>query len=291
MINEPKAEQNQHKAKKERNGTTSVGRLSKAETNPDSEAKKSEKQGKYPKYVVRFLKATWKRGHSVFAFLDAHNGTVGALATVTIAVLTCFYVHYSRAQWKAMSDQLPELRTSADAAASAATTAKDTLRMGYRPWINAEYAELTQPLVFPPKQRFYLKLNFMLKNTGTSVATDGVAIAEVSPNEISATLKRSDEVCSWLEESKIPVDKNMRPRATGFVLAPGNTLPFPVGMGSDEIPNQQVTDGQFFVFGCLIYRDQFEAWHHTKFCFHPSGRIIDPGKISFVICDTFQEAD
>jgi hypothetical protein len=182
-------------------------------------------------------------------------------------------------------------KKAADAAKKSADVAGDTLRMGYRPWVNAESADLMQPLDFPPAKRFYLKVKFWLKNTGTSVATDGVAIAEVSPDYVSLTLKHSEEVCGLLDQSKVPVEKNLHPRATGFVLAPGNSMPFPVGMGSDEISSSQVVNGKFYIFGCITYRDQFKTWHHTKFCFQPNGAIPDPDKISFTICDTYQEAD
>jgi hypothetical protein len=182
-------------------------------------------------------------------------------------------------------------KKSADAAKSAADTAEVTLRMGYRPWVNAESAELVEPLVYPPKQRFYLKLKFGLKNTGTSIATDGVAIAEVSPDDGNAMSKHSGRICNWLEPSKAPAEKNVSPSGKGFVLAPGNVLPFPIGMGSDEISNQQVSNAKFFVLGCLIYRDQFKTWHHTRFCFRPTHPIVDSANIQFDICEWNQEAD
>jgi hypothetical protein len=173
----------------------------------------------------------------------------------------------------------------------AADAAHDTLRIAYRPWVNAESADL-EGIVFPPKDRFFAKVKFTLKNTGTSVATDGIATAEVVPDRTDAMLNHAQKVCAWLEPSKAPIEKNIQPRATGFVLAPGNVTPYSVGMGSDEISAYQANDGKFFVFGCVIYRDQFkDGWHHTRFCFQPSGPITNPKTISFEVCDAYGEAD
>jgi hypothetical protein len=94
--------------------------------------KAAEKQGQtkqyrnYSQYVVRPLKAFGRGTLKVVNWLDAKGGFVTAVATVAIAVLTGFYVHYSRAQWKAMRDQLPELRRSADAANASIRTSQQS---------------------------------------------------------------------------------------------------------------------------------------------------------------------
>lgn len=68
-------------------------------------------------------------------FLDEHDGSITALATVAIVVLTFVYVKYSKRQWQAMNGQLEEMRKSTKAAQDAAETAKDTLKLTYRPRI------------------------------------------------------------------------------------------------------------------------------------------------------------
>jgi hypothetical protein len=91
-----------------------------------SNATKSNKYRDYTQYVMRTLKATRRGIVAVVNWTDAKAGFITALATVIIAVLTGFYVHYSRAQWKVMHDQLPELHTSAQAAKDAAGAAKQS---------------------------------------------------------------------------------------------------------------------------------------------------------------------
>jgi len=59
---------------------------------------------------MRILKATGKGIIAVVRWSDTNNGFITALATVVIAILTGIYVHYSRAQWKVMRDQLAEVR-------------------------------------------------------------------------------------------------------------------------------------------------------------------------------------
>lgn len=196
-------------------------------------------------------------------------------------------------QMKLQADRTKDIADQAAIQAKAskqlAQNAIDTLRMGYRPWVNAETANLMQPIVFPPKERFFLKVNFVLKNTGTSIATDGLALTEVEPDYTATMTKDFRKACDDTQRMKAAIRQGT-PWATGFVLAPGNTLPLPVGMGSDIISNEQVSKGQFYVLGCVLYWDQFKIRHHTKFCFLPSGPITDPSNIKFEVCDGYEEA-
>jgi hypothetical protein len=215
---------------------------------------------------------------------------IEAVCALLLVIITGTYTYYAAGQLHKMKRSTDAAERAAVAADNSAQTADKTLRMAYRPWVNAESAELADPLVNPPPPRFHVKLKFTFKNTGTSVSTDGVAIANLVSEESNATVNQSEKICGQLDQSKIPVDKNMRPRATGFVLAPGNVLHQSIGMWSDEISDQQAIEGKFYVIGCLIYRDQFKAWHHTKFCFRPSGPTTD-AKTTFEICEVYEEAD
>src|ERR1039457_3490226 len=87
---------------------------------------------------MRPLKTFGRGIIKVVNWLDAKGGFVTAIATVFIAVLTGVYVHYSRAQWKVMRDQLPLLKQSADAAKTAADTATRELEFSQRPWITVK---------------------------------------------------------------------------------------------------------------------------------------------------------
>jgi len=181
-------------------------------------------------------------------------------------------------------------KKAADAADSAAQTAAKTLQMAYRPWVNAESVELTESLVFPPRHRFNLVVNITLKNTGTSVATDGLAMPDAEPDYTAIISKSIYRACDSANEMRLTKAKST-PWETGFVLAPGDTLPLPATMGSDNISPEQIGKGQFFVLGCVIYADQYKLWHHTQFCFQPDKPVSDPSKIKFRECDWYGEAN
>ena len=104
-------------------------------TQPDNKEQQPKQHRDYSEYVMRPLKAVGRATIIVVNWLDEKGPFVTAIATVIIAILTGFYVHYSRAQWKVMRDQLPELKTSAEAAKDAATTAAKQLEMSERPWV------------------------------------------------------------------------------------------------------------------------------------------------------------
>lgn len=181
-------------------------------------------------------------------------------------------------------------KTAAGAAQDAAHTADQTLRMAYRPWVTAQSVTLLEPLTFPPQHRFNLKVVVNLKNTGTSVATDGIAMPDAEPDFtaiISKNVHRSCDTANGFRSTKA----RDTPWETGFVLAPGDVLAVPATMGSDDISPEQIGKGQFYILGCVIYSDQYKTWHHTQFCFQPDSPVLDPSKIVFRLCDWYGEAN
>ena len=78
-----------------------------------------------------------------------------------MAVATAFYTFYARKQLKAINDQLPELRASAE-------TAKTQLELEERPWVDARIT-LDGPLTFDVNGA-NIPLRFDLRNTGRSPA-------------------------------------------------------------------------------------------------------------------------
>ena len=161
------------------------------------------------------------------------------------------------------------LRKSTKTSMSAAQTAEDTLRMAYRPWVNADSAELVGALRHPPHARFTLQVNLYLKNTGTSVAVDGLMMSWAIPDFTPAMSANIDK--AWKEiENMRRVKQEGTPWETGFVLNPGGILECPVTMGSDDISYEQVARGDFYILGCIFYGDQFGTIHRTQFCFRPT---------------------
>jgi hypothetical protein len=159
-----------------------------------------------------------------------------------------------------------------------------------RPWVNAESVTLVKPLLSPPEGRFYLLVDVALKNTGQSAAVDGLIMAVVEADYTPTLSKNVRRACDSAREMQEVKEKNT-PWETGFVLAPGNTLTLPIGMGSDSISPEQIRAGQFYVLGCVVYRDEAKASHHTQFCFAPIGPITDQAKIGFRRSPWYHEAD
>jgi hypothetical protein len=81
--------------------------------------------------AARYIKPTLRAGKFVVfliwtkIFINSQLWMV--LATVVMAISTAVYTRYAWRQWKAVSDEIPEIRKSADAAQKAATTAQNTL--------------------------------------------------------------------------------------------------------------------------------------------------------------------
>jgi hypothetical protein len=89
------------------------------------------------------------------------------LATVVMAAATTIYAVYAGRQWKAINDQLPELHISAGAAKSAADTAKQTLVIDKRTWIEPELIRPEQKLRSEwLKTTHYLAYHFWITNIG-----------------------------------------------------------------------------------------------------------------------------
>src|SRR5438128_1266780 len=65
-----------------------------------TEAPNSSNPAKGSSKIMRLFKAF----PSPFAFTDRHNGSITAIGTIAIAVLTFYYVTYSKAQWEVMTE-------------------------------------------------------------------------------------------------------------------------------------------------------------------------------------------
>lgn len=130
-----------------------------------------EKPNYYSKgteYGMRALKAVWRVFLKTANWIDSKGPLISALSTVVIAVLTAFYVHYSRVA-NGINQQ------SANAATSAACTATRSLEL------TRQMFEASQAAVFV--SAFELKtrpehhpvwITVRLRNTGKTRATNMV---------------------------------------------------------------------------------------------------------------------
>lgn len=165
---------------------------------------------------------------------------------------------------------------AANAASSAAETAKQALVTGQRPWLGPK----ANPTVIFDNAGHPQSMELTMKNFGPSPALH----VGVGPNPLEAFPERSfaslDEIvkaskssCQWAEMAsmKIPTVP------TGIAIFPnGDATIF--GKWSNGV----TPDDAFLILGCVTYYDQLPdtPLHHTAFCFRsyrPLREIEQPG--------------
>ena len=180
-----------------------------------------------------------------------------ALATVTIAVLTVFYVVYARRQWSVMSGQLAEMQAAR------------------QPWVGIE----DDTIQISPAPNFFwgipphtvenpsilINVSYSLKNFGTSPAlheTDFVEAIADNPNSTIPPTQEIDTTCRFAEmRSNNPGAAN--PGAGGILLPTAvrqggwNITPF-LSVGQKHIE-------RLWIFVCVAYRDPWKKMHHSKY--------------------------
>jgi hypothetical protein len=108
LIDEPKADSQRNESKQSEGGlpiaSATLGNAPAAAS--QSQTKESQQPRNYSRYVVRPFVTIWGVVRLSFGFLDKHAGSITALATVAIVILTCFYVRYSKKQWETMRESL-----------------------------------------------------------------------------------------------------------------------------------------------------------------------------------------
>jgi hypothetical protein len=130
-----------------------------AESQAQQPAQSADNPPRHTQYIVGLCKTaigkTLFKIHNAIVFIDHHNGVVTAFATITIAILTGFYVGYAKNQWMVMNAQLQEIRSSSaqtdkmitiataqsEAAKISAATAQQTLIANQRAWVGPSYAK------------------------------------------------------------------------------------------------------------------------------------------------------
>ena len=113
LIDEPKTSEQGDETEKTEEGLSVVGTapLSSAPASTSQSAANDPKnKTQRGNHIMRALVAVGRWVKNTFGFLDEHNGSITALATVAIVLLTSFYVEYSKRQWEAMQGQLEEMR-------------------------------------------------------------------------------------------------------------------------------------------------------------------------------------
>jgi hypothetical protein len=177
-----------------------------------------------------------------------------------------------------------------------ALVARQTLHQSQRPWVIVETAVLSRPIDLKAGT-LNVAVEFGVKNFGVSVATDGWSLGAVV---IDA--RNWNEACNQLDTYRRASTEAQRKNQiagwpVGFVLAPLQDHKIPMTIGKPELSVSTVVDSfnrgatNFYVLGCIEYKDQFRIRHTTRACFVPTARIGDDGMVGFKACDAMQTAD
>jgi hypothetical protein len=249
------------------------------------EEQHSEQQHRYSQYIMRLLKASGGGTVRTVNWLDEKAGFVTAVATVLIAVLTGFYVHYSRAQWRTMQDEIPLLKSSAQAAQSAADIAASALIASSRAWISPTGAGLDRPLKLHDIFEFFVQYS----NPGKSPAMDVHPIYTITPIEAARfddnsfnSIIESTDICRGLEAvSGADVVYPEQPSGYSFHFR----------VKDQNWVTQDMIDGKVAIVirMCFAYKTM-NALHHTSFCyFYRAGVTDDFRKLN--VCTAGNHAD
>src|ERR1700724_3620772 len=112
MIDTPDSDNNNRKPNDDLGEIRPVAPEPADPTKADNEEKNPKQPHNYAQHVMRPIKAIGRGIAGVINWLDAKDGVVTAVATVVIAILTGYYVHYAKEQWRIMSGQLVEMQNS-----------------------------------------------------------------------------------------------------------------------------------------------------------------------------------
>ncbi len=178
-------------------------------------------------------------------------------------------------------------KKAADAAKSAADTARDTLIYSQRPWVHpSSPIRLTQPIVIGPN-RIAVSGTMTIKNYGPSPALFVVSSLDIV-TDIKDFKNRADNGCNLIE--RLTKENEFSQNAFGPPIFPQEVMAQPFDI-SDDTPHPNLT--VLYFAGCIIYRDQFgKSLHHTRFCVE-TPRLARDFRMADVLvnCNIGQAAD
>jgi hypothetical protein len=198
---------------------------------------------------------------------------IGALAAIALVFITAFYTRYA-------SIQADQAIKSANAAKSAAETARDTLVLAERPWIKIKH-RIVKPLTFNVPGNGGLidsmTVEDTLENVGKSVALNVLSWEDVIPIDADNSLRTArNRQRQWCDANRHPNENGL----SGYMLFPKDPFIQNMGVGGymkDVIPvakANKILPGKvgFVLVGCVCYRSSFEPksdpTHQTRFVYY-----------------------
>jgi hypothetical protein len=163
-------------------------------------------------------------------------------------------------------------KRAADAAKSAADTARDALKMVNRPWLGIDGSITVLKPVVIDKEGLHTELGFQIKNFGPGPAMH-IGRHEIIRNASEDALPNGTvDFSNFKREADISckiADANAKPivpgeMGSGPYIFPNNFISYDSHVTTVPPPN---IANSLDVVGCITYSDQFKSTHHTRFCF------------------------
>jgi|GEM_PF-5097858 len=267
MIDTPEGSTNQQQPDSD---LTEVRPLTPEAANPaqsDDEKQQPKYHRNYAQYVMRPLKAVGHGFVKAVNWLDAKDGFVAALATVVIAVLTGYYVHYAKQQWGVMKGQLTEMTQQS-------AISQRQLELSERPWIDATIM-LDGPLTWNINGA-NLPVKVILSNTGHSPALS----TNVSPTPLIGAIAKANGYSERNRLCQNAMQVALKNPGVGnalFPSVPPIVQPINIGLGNftehtalKDFPNAKFPPDVVLAISivfCIAYRPSFDdsAAYYTSY--------------------------
>lgn len=229
-----------------------------------------EKRAKH--YVGTALKWVWTGIVSFWRNVFWNKSFWTFAATVVMAVATAIYAIYAARQWRAINDQLPELRKSAEAAKTAAKaasrnarTADESFKTAARPYIvidNIQKADKkTGARIFCSTKLEEICVRIYYTVTGQTPAISVQREAHVLFEKNWEVAKNA--INNWTPKCLESPD-GFPPMSTTHHIW---DEPIAETLSPNEASLLLKDRGIVYVYGAIKYRDLLKHRHVTRFCF------------------------
>jgi hypothetical protein len=199
------------------------------------------------------------------------------------------YAIVSFYMWQEMKKSSKSTQIAAIAAEGANQAARDAMIRSQRPWVSVDLPiRLNRPMIVKPKQ-IDIGSSLVIKNYGPSPALHVLTAVSVV-TDVKKFAQQQDSACNLAERTERGEGNPLAIHKFGTPIFPQGRFSQSFETREDNLAHPNLT--VLYLAGCIIYRDQFDIIHHTRFCVETPGLAKDfTMAANFVSCNIGQEAD
>jgi hypothetical protein len=256
----------------------------------DAKPDECPKRNSYKEFVQKAY--AYYRNHGLigiirngWTWLLADSDRLTALSTFAIFLATAVAVGVGIAQWRVLSGQLSEMKSSSEQVERSITasnriadetkTANALTHESNRPWIGAVTVTVDPPIVAMKPA----KINLTFSNAGKSPAQ--IIKIKCGANILDAFPTEPAYLFTAIQEAM----------GSKSIMVPGQQFSCPLNrppLSSQEVGRIRLSAGSygFYVYGEIVYRDTAtEIEHVTHVCW-----LYNAGVDGYVFCSTYNSA-